>query len=64
MDNSALMYYVFHIDRSRIKFAAISANPLRGFAEPSQRLRRTLSEALANPLRGFGEPCERLRRTL
>ena len=34
MDNSALMYYVFHIDRSRIKFAAISANP--------QRLRRTL----------------------
>ena len=34
MDNSALMYYVFHIDRSHIKFAAISANP--------QRLRRTL----------------------
>ena len=35
------------------KFAAISANPLRGFAEPSQRLWRTLSEASANPVRGF-----------
>ena len=37
MESTALMYYVFHIDRSRIKFAAISANPnrcLQGLSPP------------------------------
>ena len=43
MDNSALLYYVFHIDRSRIKFAAscTAVHVILSKASPEHRTLRS-----------------------